>query len=467
MRMRSLVGRFLAGLLVLATGGAASLAQYDSGSVYLPGRDGPPAYGSRRYQERVSPRYEARPRYVPGPQYGGQANQGSGYRAQPQYGARYQPAPPSNNFFFPWLQRPAEPAYEPEPRYRRRERPAAEPREVRRRAPRVAPAPEAREPAEKPAEAEVEPSIFVAVFGDSFADLVSKGLDDVFEENLDLEIVNKARGSSGLTRVDHYDWPKSVQEFLASGQKITFAVVMVGSNDRQVIREGETSHDPLSERWREIYRERVDAMIRPFVERRVPLLWVGLPPMRNERMSTDAIALNDIYRERVQKAGGVYVDIWEAFGNDENRYSPVGPDVDGQVTRLRSNDGIHFTRAGSRKAAHFVGVELKRLIEARGPGTNVAVAPSAPGADGSAVDRLVNTALPAVPDPQSLLPKPRPEVGPVVPLNRVDVSPGGALASAPPRLDPDTAVVVEKTLRNGVPPAPRSGRADDFTWPKQ
>jgi hypothetical protein len=362
--------------------------------------------------------------------------------------------------------RPAEPVYQPEPSYRptrRRERP--EPRDVRRRPPRVTPAP-TRE-AEKPQEAEVEPSTFIAVVGDAFADLVGKGLDEVLEENLDIEIVSKARGDSGLVRIDHHDWPKTVQEFLATPQKVTYAVVMLGANDRQAIREGDVSHDPLSARWREIYRERVDAVLRPFVERRIPLIWVGLPPMKNERMSTDVIALNDIYRDRVQKAGGVYVDIWEAFSNDENRYSPVGPDVDGQVVRLRATDGVHFTKAGARKAAHFVDVELKRLIEARAPGATMAVAPSAPGAEGSTIDRLVNTALPAVPDPQSLPGlAPRPVAGPVLPLNRVDVSPGGALASTPPRPNPDTAFVVERALRDGVSPPPAPGRADDFSWPK-
>jgi uncharacterized protein len=459
MRLRSLVGLCLAALVWAA--GTPAFAQYDSGAVILPNRQAPPSHGSPRYRERVAPRYEAHPRYAPGPQYGNPSYQPSpSYRAQPQYGSRYQ-APPSGGFFFPWVRQ--EPAYQPEPAYRpqrRREAPA-EPREARRRVPRAAPA-----TAEKPQEVEVEPSTFIAVFGDTFADLVSKGLDDVLEENLDIEIVNKARGDSGLARLDHYDWPKAIQDFLASGQKITYAVVMLGANDRQAIREGETAHDPLSDRWREIYRERVDAVIKPFVERRVPFLWVSLPPMRNERTSTDSMAMNGIFKDRVQKAGGIYVDMWEAFGNEENRYSPVGPDVDGQVARLRSNDGIHFTRAGARKAAHFVDVELKRLIEARGPGTNVAAAPAAPGAEGSAVDRLVNTAVPAVPDPLSLLPKPRPEVGPVLPLNRVDVSPGGTLASAPPRLDPSTAVTVERALRDGVPPAPRPGRADDFSWPR-
>src|SRR5918997_1831627 len=105
MRMRSLVGIFVASLLVLATGGPAALAQYDSGGVVRP--PPPPGYGSQRYQERVAPSQEARPRYVPGPQYGGpyQASPGyEKYRAQPQYGGRYRPAPPpSNNYFFPWL----------------------------------------------------------------------------------------------------------------------------------------------------------------------------------------------------------------------------------------------------------------------------------------------------------------------------------------------------------------------------
>jgi hypothetical protein len=269
-------------------------------------------------------------------------------------------------------------------------------------------------------------------------------------------------------RVDNHDLAKTAQEFVNSGQKITYAVVMLGANDRQAIREGETSHDPLSDRWREIYRDRVDALIKPFVERRIPLLWVGLPPLRNERAAAEAVALNDIYRERVQRAGGVYVEIWEAFVDDQNRYAVTGPDVDGQVTRLRSSDGVHFTRAGARKVAHFADVQLKRLIDAKGPGTSVAAAPAAPGVDGSSVERLINASVPALPELQGLPTlAARPLAGPVLPLTRVDVSPGGTLASGVPRPNPDTAHVIERALREGVPPAPKTGRADDFAWPKQ
>jgi hypothetical protein len=306
----------------------------------------------------------------------------------------------------------------------------------------------------------------VVVFGDSLAELVGQGLDDAFEEVEDIAIVRKARGDSGLVRTDAYDWPKAIQEYLNGDPKARYAVVMLGANDLQAIREGETSHDPLSDRWRELYRQRVDDVIKVFTERRLPFIWVGVPPMRNEKASADILALNEIYRERVQKAGGVYVDIWPGFVDDQNRYAATGPDVDGQVARLRTSDGVHFTRAGARKAAHFADVELKRMIEARG-GTAVA-APSTDGTPAAKeldVERTINASLPALPEPQGLPSLPtKPVVGPVLPLTKPETSPGGALATGRPPLDGD--YLADRAFREGLPPPPKPGRADDFKWPR-
>jgi hypothetical protein len=477
MRLRSVIGLLFASLLVLVTGGPATYAQYDDDTRldrrggYAPQRRGPPPNYGGRYQQPYGSPYGRPPpqpyygnRYEPPPSYGGRYQQpapryGDRYAPLPQrYGGRYEPPPqqpPSSGFFFPWLRPAPQPQYEQAPR-----RPASvEPR--RRLAPR--PVPQSRAVAERP-KAKTEAASAVVVFGDSLAELVAQGLEEAFEDNPSVAVVRKTRGDSGLARTDHYDWPKAVQELLGSTQKISYAVVMLGANDRQTIREGETAHDPLSDRWRELYRDRVDAVLRPFQERRIPVVWVGTPPMKNDRLSADLMAMNDIFRERVQRVGGVYVDIWEAFVNDENRYSPVGPDVGGQVARLRTNDGVHFTKAGARKAAHFADVELKRLLETQ-TGTAPAT-PSAPG-DSASVDRLISASLPALPEPSGLPSlAARPVAGPVVPLTRVDVSPGGALASGLPRLDGDTAQIVERAFRDGLPPPVRPGRADDFSWPK-
>ena len=260
---------------------------------------------------------------------------------------------------------------------RQARRPAYRAERAPRRPVRAAPAAEARKAQpEKPA---IEPSTYIVVFGDSLADLIADGLDDAYDEAPEIEVVSKAKGDSGLVRNDAYDWPKVIQDYLNGNPQITFAVMMVGVNDRQAIREGEAAHDPLSDRWRDIYRDRVDAVAQAFADRKIPLLWVSAPPTKNEKFSADMAAMNEIFRERVQKAGGVYVDIWPGFVNDENRYAPVGPDVDGQTARLRAADGIHFTSAGARKAAHFAEVEIKRLLEARSGASVAAPAPQGSG----------------------------------------------------------------------------------------
>jgi hypothetical protein len=51
-------------------------------------------------------------------------------------------------------------------------------------------------------------------------------------------------------------------------------------------------------------------------------------------------------------------------------------------------------------------------------------------------------------------------------LTRPETTPGGTLLSSVPRLDATPAAAAQKTFRDGVAPAPRPGRADDFRWPK-
>lgn len=73
--------------------------------------------------------------------------------------------------------------------------------------------------------------------------------------------------------------------------------------------------------------------------------------------------------------------------------------------------------------------------------------------------------LPSLPEPPGVPALPvKPAAGPVVPLSRSEVSPGGALLNGRPR-DPDNSGTVERTLLRGNAPMPQPGRADDFRWP--
>ena len=314
---------------------------------------------------------------------------------------------------------------------------------------------------EKP---KVDPSTYVVVFGDALAGFARQGLDAHFAENQDVAVVPKIRDTS-LVRTDPADWPNFINSTLDSGQKTTVAVVMLGTSDRQTIKEGEESVEPLTDRWKDLYRQRVDAIVNTFKERKIPVVWIGLPPMKNSKASEDLVAINEIYKESVQRGGGAYVDIWPGFVDDENRYTAEGPDVDGEPAKLRTNEGTFFTRAGSRKVAFFADTEIKRILGQGGPATAAPGPADITPADGS-IAPSIEAALPAPPDAAAPIPLPsKPLVGPVLPLTRQDVAPGGTLVSAPPKLTGDNAYTVQRALRVGIAPGSRPGRADDFRWP--
>ena len=72
--------------------------------------------------------------------------------------------------------------------------------------------------------------------------------------------------------------------------------------------------------------------------------------------------LDELYRARAEKAGIVYVDIWDGFVDENGRYAVQGPDFEGQIRRLRTGDGVNFTKAGAVKLAHYVEHELRRVL---------------------------------------------------------------------------------------------------------
>jgi hypothetical protein len=330
-------------------------------------------------------------------------------------------------------------------------------RELRRTPPKrhqaVRPKPPEPRPVGKPS---VQPTYYVAVLGDSLGQMLGSGLTEAFADVPEIAVLRKARESSGLVRDDFYDWTKAARDLVASNEKINIAVMLIGSNDRQTVRTASGTYDARSPKWEEIYAARVAAIAEIFHEKKIPLVWVGLPVMKSERFSADMIAFNEIYREHASNAGATFVDIWEAFGDDKGRYSATGPDVNGQTVKLRTADGVHFTTAGARKLAHFVEGEIRRNFEE-------VKAQSAP-----AIAALPSDAGPVPAEPSAAPPKPL--AGPVMPLNAPYVSSGGQLATRakqPPGPLAGPRALIDHVLVKGDPLEPKSGRADDFSWPQE
>ena len=217
---------------------------------------------------------------------------------------------------------------------------------------------------------------------------------------------------------------------------------------------GTVVHEFRSEKWGELYGRRVDEMIGVLKAKNVPVLWVGLPSVRGTRATSEVVYLNDLYRGRAEKAGIVYVDIWDGFVDEAGNYNNYGPDFEGQTRRLRSGDGMHFTRAGGRKLAHYVEREIRRVMLAR----------AAP----------VATPLPQEPEPDAKAPPtaaapglpPRPSASPIMSLTAPKGA-GDALLGATPVRATSADSVVTRVLVKGEPIEAPAGRADDFAWPRR
>lgn len=199
-----------------------------------------------------------------------------------------------------------------------------------------------------------------------------------------------------------------------------------------------------TEQWAQVYSRRIDDTIAALKSKGVPVFWVGLPSIKGTRSTADAVYLNDLYRARAEKAGAVYIDVWDGFVDEGGKFTTNGPDFEGQVRRLRSADGVYFTKYGARKLAHYVEREIRRYMSNRSLQVSL---PSGP-------------AVGPAPDARSAV---RPLAGPVVPLT---VAPGvseellGGAGSPSLRGD----AIATQVLVKGEPVAAPTGRADDFAW---
>lgn len=193
----------------------------------------------------------------------------------------------------------------------------------------------------------------MVVFGDSLGDGIFSGLYRAFKEEANVEVVKKSRVSTGFVRTDRYNWNTQVGNIL-NREKVHIAVVMVGANDVQAIRFKRKWHKLGSDGWRELYGGRIDRFIKSLKGSNAAVYWVGLPIMRKTKFNTNMQVMNEIFREKAFLNGVKFVDTWNGFVDEFGRYSAYGPDLNGQVRKLRAPDGVHFTPRGYRKLAHFV-----------------------------------------------------------------------------------------------------------------
>lgn len=281
----------------------------------------------------------------------------------------------------------------------------------------------------------------VLVVGDFLASGLSEGLASAYAQNPNIKVIDRSNGSSGFVRSDFHDWPKEIMALLDT-EKPAAVIVMLGANDRQQMKLGETREAPLTDAWTKGYQVRTDALAAAVKQRGLPLVWVGLPAFKSAKVSADLLAFNDIYRKSVENVGGSFVDIWDGFVDENGAFVMNGPDMNGQPVKLRGSDGISFSKAGKRKVAFYVEKPLNKILGSETTPTQAPIGTETAGPVAPANIHVVRTQPMAIDDPE--------------------LDGGQTLLGARSEAKTETRTVGEKLVVEGVAPDASPGRADDF-----
>ncbi len=293
--------------------------------------------------------------------------------------------------------------------------PVRQPQEPRR----TAPQPAASLPPPVPEITKAEGATRLAVFGDSLAIDLGKALERFYADDPNLVVINQGVGDSGFVRDDFFDWDSAIGEQIAANS-FDLAIVMIGANDRQEISAGGQSYKSLTEPWKAIYQQRLTAFLDKLRAANKPVIWVGLPPMSKAEYSAALAQISAMQRLASFSGGAEFLDIYERFLGEDGKFSAYGPDVNGQSARMRKDDGIHFSTAGSDKLAFYLNQSIRNFY--RGGGVSVEVADPLVGTDAAAMVRLPYQGLGQI----RLL-----EVaGAVIPLSRAPSRAGDLLTAA-------------------------------------
>ncbi len=201
----------------------------------------------------------------------------------------------------------------------------------------------------------------VAIYGDSLATGLFFGMQELLGDIKKLEVVRRSKGGTGLVRDDEYDWVARSEEYVRSDSP-DVVVVSLGGNDRQNFTFGGQTVERFTDDWWIEYMRRVEQVMMSLKRGSRTVYWLGIPIVRSDRMTQDYAKLNILFRELSRVHGIIHVDIWDRFRSADRRFSAYET-ISGQKLRVRTSDGIHFTKFGNQRLAQIVtGAMVQQVV---------------------------------------------------------------------------------------------------------
>ena len=155
--------------------------------------------------------------------------------------------------------------------------------------------------------------------------------------------------STGLNRIDYYDWYARTRQILNNYQP-DVVIVLFGANDRQNIIDSQGKpRAVLTKEWQKAYQERVERYAKLLDSSSVrKVYWVG-QSMPNKSSYLKAFPImNDIYKNASKSSAKIdFLSTWDTFAQ-AGRFVPVVANKSGKRGYVKNNDGLHFTSHGAQ-----------------------------------------------------------------------------------------------------------------------
>lgn len=194
----------------------------------------------------------------------------------------------------------------------------------------------------------------VVVVGDSLSQGLGVYMEREFQPSL-VRVSKQGRISTGLARLDYFDWLGGMQE-IQEDYRPDLVIVMIGDNDNQSLQTpgGQTAAEIGSFEWPQGYEERVEEMTRIAVDGGAHVAWVGLPIVSKKDRWPVIQRQNEIFERVIERTpNAVYIDTWDRFATPDGDYTDFYRH-DGRAELIRATDGLHFNPRGYEMVAQAV-----------------------------------------------------------------------------------------------------------------
>jgi hypothetical protein len=209
-------------------------------------------------------------------------------------------------------------------------------------------------------------AVTIVVFGDSLAEGLWASLHRHFardrEASLRVRVVNATKASTGFN-ADAYD--AALDRLLGRGG-IDLLIVQTGANDRQraIALDGHRVARFGTPRWFAFYSQRLGYFLAHVQQRRIPVLWVGLPVMRDEAFDRGMRVISRLQQHYAERHGASFLDIAGFTGDADGLFFEKLAGAGGRLRQFRHADGVHFWEFGYDRVA----AEVLATIRSRFPG---------------------------------------------------------------------------------------------------